>query len=130
MKDAMRIPRARLDKLLDGDERAAGTYVHVHGDNLIIGRREPWGPDGRLEDDDRVRLTKLNASTYGLSVKRHTGRWERTPFSGSMDEMVEVILTLMQHLVAPWAGESELMARCTRATEPSNRGVERTQPGD
>ena len=104
MKDAMRIPKARLETLLAGDERTAGTYVRVHGDNLIIGRREPWGPDGEVENDDRVRLTKLGASTYGLSVKRHTGRWERTPFSGSMEEMVEVILTLMQHLVAPWGG--------------------------
>jgi len=104
MKDAMRIPKARLEKLLAGDERTAATYVGVHGDNLIIGRREPRGPAGELEDDDRVRLTKLNASTYGLSAKRHTGRWERTPFSGSMEEMVEVILTLMQHLVAPWGG--------------------------
>jgi hypothetical protein len=104
MKDAMRIPRARLEKLLAGDERTAGTYVRAHGDNLIVGRREPWGPDGELENDDRARLTKLGASTYGLSVKRHTGRWERTPFSGSMEEMVEVVLTLMQHLVAPWGG--------------------------
>ncbi len=104
MKDAMRIPQVRLEKLLAGDERTAGTYVRVHGDHLIIGRREAWGPGGRLENDDRVRLTKLNASTCGLSVKRHTGRWERTPFSGSMEEMVEVIQTLMQHLVAPWGG--------------------------
>jgi len=100
----MRIPQARLEKFLAGDERTAGTYVRIHGDNLIIGRREPCGPDGRLENDDRVRLTKLNASMYGLSVKRHTGRWEQTPFSGSMKEMVEVILTPMQHLVAPWGG--------------------------
>jgi hypothetical protein len=104
MKEAMRIPKARLEKLLAGDERTAGTYVRVHGDNLIVGRREPWGPDGELEDDDRLRLTRLNASTYGLSVKRHTGRWEQTPFSGGMQEMVGVILTLMQHLVAPWGG--------------------------
>jgi len=55
-----------------------------------------------MENDDRVRLTRLSASTYGLSVRRHTGRWERTPFSGSMDEMVDAILGCMQHLVAPY----------------------------
>jgi hypothetical protein len=102
MKDALRIPHMRLTELLAGDELTAGMYVRVRGDNLVMGRREPLGPDGELEDTDRVRLTRLDASSYGLSVKRHTGRWERTPFCGTMDEMVEVILTLMQHLIAPW----------------------------
>jgi hypothetical protein len=55
-----------------------------------------------MEKDDRVRLTRLSASAYGLSVKRHTGRWERTPFSGSMEEMVDIMLGCMQHLVAPY----------------------------
>lgn len=104
MKAGMRIAQSELTRLLESYEPTAGMYVRVHGDNLIIGRREPWGPGGQLEDDDRVRLTRLNASMYGLSVKRHTGRWERTPFSGSRQEMVEVIQTLMQHLVAPWGG--------------------------
>ena len=69
-----------------------------------IGRatQQPLGPNGELENDDRVRLTRLSASTYGLSVRRHTGRWERTPFSGSMEEMVDTILGCMQHLVAPY----------------------------
>jgi hypothetical protein len=39
------------------------------------------GPDdvGELEAEDRVRLTKRNASTFGLSVRRHTGRSEEPP---------------------------------------------------
>ncbi|MCJ7545000.1 MAG: hypothetical protein MUP47_10665, partial [Phycisphaerae bacterium] len=61
----------------------------------------PIGPNGQLENDDRVRLTQLSAAAYGLSVKRHTGRWERTPFAGTLDEMVDIILGCMQHLVAP-----------------------------
>lgn len=104
MKAGMRMAQSQLTRLLESHEPTAGMYVRVHGDNLIMGRRELMRPGGELEDDDRVRLTRLNASTYGLSVKRHTGRWERTPFSGSMEEMVDVIQTLMQHLVAPWGG--------------------------
>ncbi len=102
MKSEMRIAESNLAKLLSAHETAAGLYVRVHGDNLIMGRREPFGPDGELENDDRVRLTRLSASAYGLSVKRHTGRWERTPFSGSMEEMVDTIVGCMQHLVAPY----------------------------
>ena len=102
MKAEMRIAESKLTRLLSGHEVAAGLYVRVHGDNLIMWRREAFGADGELENDDRVRLTRLSASTYGLSVKRHTGRWERTPFSGSMEEMVDAIVGCMQHLVAPY----------------------------
>jgi hypothetical protein len=98
----MRVAESKLRGLLDTHERTAGLYVHVHGDHLILGRREPIGPNGEMKNDDRVRLTRLSASAYGLSVKRHTGRWERTPFSGSMEEMVNTILGCMQHLVAPY----------------------------
>jgi hypothetical protein len=103
MNTMMRIAQSQLEKLLEEHERTKGLYVRIHGDHLIIGRREPFGPDGKLEDDDRVRLTRLNTFSYGLSVRRHTGRWERTPFSGSMKEMVETIQTFMQHLVASYA---------------------------
>ena len=102
MKAEMRIEESKLTRLLSAHEAAAGMYVQVHGDNLIMGRREAFGPDGELENDDRVRLTRLSASRYGLSVKRHTGRWERTPFSGSMEKMVDTIVGCMQHLVAPY----------------------------
>ena len=102
MKTEMRVSESKLRDLLDTHEPTADLYVHVHGDHLILGRRKPVGPNGEMENDDRVRLTRLSASTYGLSVKRHTGRWERTPFSGSMEEMVDTILGCMQHLVAPY----------------------------
>jgi hypothetical protein len=102
MKMAMRAAESKLRGLLDAHDRTAGLCVRVHGDHLIVGHREPIGPNGEVENDDRVRLTRLSAATYGLSVKRHTGRWERTPFSGNMVEMVDTILGCMQHLVAPY----------------------------
>ena len=53
-------------------------------------------------NDDRVRLTRMSTATYGLSVKRHIGRWERTPFTGTMEELVDTIMGCMQHLVAAY----------------------------
>lgn len=103
MKTTIRIAQSELEKLLEEHERTKGLYVRTRGDHLIIGRREPFAPNSGLVDDDRVRLTRLNVSSYGLSVRRHTGQWERTPFSGSMKEMVETIQTFMQHLVASYA---------------------------
>ncbi len=102
MRTDMRIAESKLTELLAAHEQTFGLYVRVHGDHLILGRREPTGPDGVLANEDRVRLTRLSASTYGLSVRRHTGRWERTPFSGTLEEMVDTILGCMQHLVAPY----------------------------
>jgi hypothetical protein len=102
MKMQMQLAQTKLRHLLDTHEQVASLYISVHGDHLILGRHEPLGPDGELDDDDRVRLTRLSASTYGLSVKRHTGRWERTPFSGDIETMVDTIMGCMQHLVAPY----------------------------
>lgn len=104
MKTAMSRDGMQLSSLLEAHKLTAGMYVRVHGANLIVGRREPFGPGGMLEINDRVRLTRLNASSFGLSVKRHSGRWERTPFFGTMKEMVDVMHALMQHLITPTPG--------------------------
>lgn len=90
-----------LQRLLDNHEVTKGLGVRAHGSHLILSRDE-IGPDGISERDDRVRLTHLQGTSYGLSVRRHTGRWQKTPFIGSLPEMVEVICTSMQHLVAAW----------------------------
>lgn len=102
MKAKMETARMTLGRLLEQSDLTSGMTVRVHGDHLLLGRGEKGTPGSKRETVDRVRLTRLTPSKYGLSVRRHTGRWERTPFSGSMPEMVEVMQTYMQHLVAPW----------------------------
>lgn len=104
MKHARReAAKQRLEGLLSDHPLTEGMYVRGWGDHLIIGRQEPFGPGGEMESDDRLRLTARSASSYGLSVRRHTGRWEKTPFTGTLEELSEVIWTLMQHIVAPYA---------------------------
>ena len=93
MNQPMRTAQAQLALLLQADPVTAGMYVRVHGDHLIAGRSEP------PENDDRVRFTRLAANRYGISVKRHTGRWQKTPFYGTLEETVEVVCSVMQHLV-------------------------------
>ena len=102
MRGEMQAAESRLKSLLEAHGPTAGLEIRVRGDHLILGREDLPRPDGQTEPDDRVRLTRLSAATYGLSVKRHTGRWERTPFCGSLEEMVDTILGCMQHLVAPY----------------------------
>ncbi len=75
MKNARReAARLSLEEMLSGNPITGGMYVRTWGDHLIIGRHEPFGPDGETEADDRLRLTALNHPSFGLSVRRHTGR--------------------------------------------------------
>jgi len=91
----------RLAELLGKSKVTAGLLVRVRGKHLTLVREET-GPEGDPEDDPRVRLTHLDADQFGVSVLRHTGKWERTPFAGSIDEVVQIISEIMQHLVADW----------------------------
>lgn len=103
MKDPRReAARTKLAQLLSGNPITQGMYVRTWGDHFIIGRQEALGPNGEMEADDRVRVTALNRNSYGLSVRRHTGRWEQTPFTGTIDDLTEVIWSMMQHIVAPY----------------------------
>lgn len=45
--------------------------------------------------DDHARLTRLGGVRWGLSLPRHTGRWERTPFMGTMDEVVRTLTEML-----------------------------------
>jgi hypothetical protein len=99
MKDVMRRGAAALKKLLAADPVTAGTVVRIHGEHLILARECEEMDDGEATIEDRVRLTRLAGGAWGLGVKRHHGRWERTPFTGDIAELVDVIRTFMQHLV-------------------------------
>ena len=100
MNQQMRVAQIKLVKLLQADPVTAGMYVRVHGDHLIAGRNERVGPDRTAENDDRVRFTRLGTNHYGISVKRHTGRWQKTPFYGTLEQTVEAVCSVMRHLVA------------------------------
>ena len=100
MQARMRKPQFEVQNLIAVDRLTAGMNVRSHGEHLILGRTES-GPSGEPQRNDRVRLTRLTEGAWGLSVKRHSGRWERTPFAGTLPEMVAVMRTFMQHLVTP-----------------------------
>jgi hypothetical protein len=61
--------------------------VRKRGQSLTLYSEDAHGPQ------DHARFTSLAARTWGLSLPHHTGRWEKTPFTGSLDELVEVLVT-------------------------------------
>ena len=89
-----RIDRARVDHgaqqlraLLRQHQGLEHLDVEVRGDAVIV---------FSTEDGDklrRARFTWLGAGHYGLSLTRHTGRWEATPFHGQLPEVVEVLVS-------------------------------------
>lgn len=93
--------RTALSKLVQTNEATAGMSIRTHGWDLILAREEE-AASGEIVPTDRVKLTRLGPTTWGLSVKRHTGRWEKTPFRGDMQTVVDAVWTFMQHLVAPY----------------------------
>jgi len=40
-----------------------------------------------------ARLEPLSGQGYGLSFHRHTGRWERTPFTGDLVRLARILTT-------------------------------------
>ena len=99
MRFEMVAARSSLERLLAESEATSGMYIRVHGKNLILGREETYdGANGRV---DMVRLTERPRRQYGLSYKRHTGRWERMPFEGTLAELVKLLQESLTHMVAP-----------------------------
>jgi len=90
---------SRLQQLLAENEATAGMYARAHGKNLIMGREDTY--EGTTEKIDMVRLTRQTQSRFALSYKRHTGRWERLPFTGDMTELVQLLQGSLAHMVAP-----------------------------
>jgi hypothetical protein len=69
--------------------------VKQRGKSLTIFSDSPYGPD------DHARLTSLGGTRWGLSLPRHTGRWERTPFVGTMDEVLRTLTDMLGWHLAP-----------------------------
>lgn len=63
--------------------------IKRRGKSLTIFSDSPYGPD------DHAKLTSLGGLRWGLSLPQHTGRWERTPLAGTMDEVVRTLTDML-----------------------------------
>jgi hypothetical protein len=96
MKQTMETARQQLLELIEQHQVTAGMCIRVRGQDLVLSRED------NRDLEDRIKFTRLSTNSYGVSVKRHTGRWQRTPFSGPLEEVVNAVASFMQHLVAPY----------------------------
>jgi hypothetical protein len=101
MKPALEAAERELRSLVDESPITRGMTVRAERSHLYLGRPVTPGPYADDEPDDRVRFSHLGGATFGLSVRRHTGKWEKAPLSGTVRELIDIVRTAMQHLVAP-----------------------------
>jgi hypothetical protein len=59
----------------------------------------------RIADDDEptvgARLTELGRHRYGAAFRTHNGRWEPLPGTGAIEEMADVVVTLLTPYLQP-----------------------------
>ena len=70
--------------------------VKPYGSHLLI----QLDQDG--EPDTIARLTDLGRNSYGAAFRPHTGRWESLPGSGTLQEMAELVTTLLGPYLQPY----------------------------
>ncbi len=43
------------------------------------------------DKENRCRFAKISGNTFSLHMADHKGKWEPTPFTGTIDELVELV---------------------------------------
>ena len=54
------------------------------------------------DDEPVARATPLGAGEYGLSFRSHTGKWERMPITGSLDELAKDVVDTLGPYLQKW----------------------------
>ena len=76
-----------LEEMLAKHDGLGHLRVKKRGDSLTIHSGDVGDPYAH------ARITKIGRRQWGLSLPRHTGRWERTPFVGTMAEVIDTLIT-------------------------------------
>lgn len=71
--------------------------VRRHGASLVL--------YSLLEDDkvNRARLTAVSRTRWRLDMPLHTGRWQSTPYVGTLTDIFHILTTELSPFIAPWA---------------------------
>lgn len=59
--------------------------VRTRGDHIIVFSEE------NEEKWDRIRLTRLGGGAYQLGMADHRGRWDQTPFTGTLQALLDLV---------------------------------------
>ena len=88
--------------LLQEDARRLENAIHQQGRFDHVHARALRGHLYVYNDDSpAARLAPLGGDHYGLSFRRHTGRWEPMPFAGPLDEMATTLVATLEPFLQP-----------------------------
>lgn len=76
-----------LEEKLHEHDELTHLCVKVRGDKLVIYSGDANDPQ------KHARLTDIGRGIWGLSLPRHTGRWEPTPFTGTIEEILDTLVS-------------------------------------
>lgn len=92
---------------------ALGDFGHLRvalrGDHIVI--EQPAPPDDPDGAHPVLRLSGIGGFRFGLSLLRHTGRWQPIPISGALND----VLAEAVQILGPWL-----------ARDPFSRGTSGT----
>jgi hypothetical protein len=65
---------------------------------------QPGPPDDPEDRFAVLRLTPIGGFRFGLSLARHTGRWEKLPIAGVLTDVLEQAVAMLGPWLAPQHG--------------------------
>ena len=83
-KNTLQIDCKNLEKALQ-DKGFNYLHVMVRSNHLIVYSQY------EDEKENRARLSHIARGQYQLSMADHTGKWEPTPYTGDLDEMISLL---------------------------------------
>ena len=86
--------------MLEAGEATRGLRAEPSRGALVLSRSWQDDPSSEPAPDPRFRLTPLDRGQFGLSLYRRN-RWERLPFRGTLEELVDIMNTAL----ARWAAD-------------------------
>jgi len=86
----MPTPSLDLEKIFVEEKLQERKLCHLkvdkRGSSIVV---YSSGENGK---ENRCRFTRIKTGLFVLNMANHTGRWESTPFEGSLGELLEMVI--------------------------------------
>jgi len=85
-----------LQELLENGKGFEHLRVRKRGKSLILISGEGD------QEQKHASFTWLGRNVWGLSMPKHTGRWEKTPFTGTLEELLDLLTSMFPMWLQRW----------------------------
>jgi hypothetical protein len=93
---SLQAARATAEQILHA-RGMAHLSVRVYGKHLTIYSGTPG------DAEHRARLAQLTRDRYRLDMAGRGGRWESTPYTGALRELLDQLINQFGFVLAPWS---------------------------